>query len=861
MRSKITVNSSIIFVILLYSTSLLVSCTNIKESVSAETFDIVKNQHPAAMFVLPPSPPQIYCGIWEKKPLTENSFNFFNHELERVTKCVIPVVKTTGDELNKITFDFLDVNDLANEDNFTISFPSPNVMKIKCTPRSFHWALKHLLHKYAGVRYLFAGQNNAGTFYPKKTTISVLRETEHVAPSMPLNRWYWYTNGDWIYNNNGKYGLQYSHLITKFVYPKTKYAKEFSGKPDSWPKAIWPLHNGKREKPINRHKYQSNWQPCWSSQEGIRIAIKNICEYFTAHPETRSISLGINDGGGMCQCSDCLKDSRGRNSTHQIDYSNSYYQWCNQIVAGVCKTFPHKYFGVLAYREVIDPPDFKLHPNMVPVLCIDIYALTDPVVKAKRFKLIEDWTEKAHQIGLWEYQEAVSPWSIPRIFFKVQDEAFDFLIKHNCKAFYAQVMPLFGTDPVKYIYLRKTWNATLDTNKLLDEWYTLSVGKDAAPFLKQYYQFWENLWAGKEIRKTPWFGSKKATYMAIGYGNYIYALQPGDIAHCRKLMEQVVAKAGTAREKARALLFLNMFEFYEANAYTAIAELIPETLQAKNIKNALKIIRAIPKACSYQAKIKGIMTELTASENEKIRQMYSRYTQNASLLTNGIFNAITPYIADSTVRKELEQIANNPTVSPSLRAEARIFIKLDNPGSLVNLLQNGSFESPEINFSLIGGNHARATDRSTDYTYNGKYSLKIPQTKPRTVVYNWQDNKNLKRINIVQGKAHILMARIFLPAGTDPGEESYVRIGANLSDGKNHLTSMKPAHIKLKPGKWVLVRSYLDKNKRANCASIFIDMNRFENNVNIYIDDIILTPAEDVSQAKVETVIRQNQGR
>jgi hypothetical protein len=38
----------------------------------------------------------------------------------------------------------------------------------------------------------------------------------------------------------------------------------------------------------------------------VEDAIKNICTYFSKHPDKTSYSLGINDGSGHCDCKKCL---------------------------------------------------------------------------------------------------------------------------------------------------------------------------------------------------------------------------------------------------------------------------------------------------------------------------------------------------------------------------------------------------------------------------------------------------------------------------------------------------------------------------------------------------------------------------
>ena len=98
------------------------------------------------------------------------------------------------------------------------------------------------------------------------------------------------------------------------------------------------------------------------------------------------------------------------------------------------------------------------------------------------------------------------------------------------------------------------------------ESYQLLAFSSVFPYLKEFCQFWENYWTGKEIRKTPWFESSKAIYYALGDHTHTFALQKGDMAYCRKLVNQILANAETPAQKKRAQLLSGEFEASELAA-------------------------------------------------------------------------------------------------------------------------------------------------------------------------------------------------------------------------------------------------------------------------------------------------------
>ena len=95
---------------------------------------------------------------------------------------------------------------------------------------------------------------------------------------------------------------------------------------------------------------------------------------------------------------------------------------------------------------------------------------------------------------------------------------------------------------------------------MLTEWYTLAVGKDAAPHLRRYFDFWEKYWHEK-VTKNEWFGSyKDLTYFDFWDHNYMKDLTWKDVAYCQNEMNQVAAKAKTPEQKRRAELFMQSWK-------------------------------------------------------------------------------------------------------------------------------------------------------------------------------------------------------------------------------------------------------------------------------------------------------------
>src|SRR5699024_5948543 len=115
-------------------------------------------------------------------------------------------------------------------------------------------------------------------------------------------------------------------------------------------------------------------------------------------------------------------------------------------------------------------------------------------------------------------------------------------------------------------YMKLLWNPDQDVDELLDEWYERAVGKEAAPFLKEYYDLWENFWT-ERIKDTHWFNDwKEDTYLRFKDASYLNEVTQNDIEESRDLIESVVDNAETSLQKKRANILMRSFEYYEASA-------------------------------------------------------------------------------------------------------------------------------------------------------------------------------------------------------------------------------------------------------------------------------------------------------
>ena len=625
------------------------------------------------------------------------------------------------------------------------------------------------------------------------------------------------------------------HNLPKIAFPIESYIKN-----NSWPVNVLPTIDGKKRYPKlsysrGRKVYNCHWQPCWTHPDSARIAVENILAYLKKNPNTKKLSLSINDNGGFCHCKNCIKNGIKINSTGHQNFSEIYYKWCNEVVEKISAKYPNVYFGLIAYCEVFSPPSFKLHPKIVCFLCIDSYACTDPKVKRKKEKIIREWHKKCKHIGLWEYGFGGGWNFLPRTYFNLQSDFLKFFNKNGGDGVFVEVdYKNLGESLKQYLYYKLFWDCSLDCNEIVNEWCEKCVGGKSASYLRKYYLFWENFWK-KQAPKSAWFqGSKNNVYMAAGFGDFFYALNKGDMKYCRKQMECVVKYVQTKRQKERAEILMKDFEYYEANVYSSCAEIIPLTTKAESAAQAVEILKAIPKAMGYISKLPQL-SKITKHKNI------------SDQLTSGVISAIVPFIDHGDVQKELSIISNNKEVSPKIRGEAYILLSIKkDKKALKNLFNNNSFEDKGLNWNNRN-TETNACSRSKKYSYSGKYSMR------------WAGAKSCVKLSryakIKPNTPYMCMGYVFIPKHQSNVESSIQFATFLRKDAQRTLTWYLPPKVQLVPGKWTPFSVYVPPHKNAHRAYLWITLNNFIKGNEVYIDDLILTeiPINHFGNKKVIT--------
>lgn len=439
-----------------------------------------------------------------------------------------------------------------NEQGFFIDSQGDHITIDGNNLGGLEYGIYEFLERYVGISWLMPGPD--GVDVPQHSTLVIPNELVQDEPKT-LSRYMYstYTPSlrEWQRVIRTDNNMMMHHNLYQLFDPQV-----FADHPEYYVGGVVPTS-------------LESWQPCFND-DTAQAAIARIIQYFNENPSHSSYSLAINDLGYE-YCETPTK----RNSVGAWHMSDFYYPWVNKIAEGVLTQHPDKYFGVLAYREMYDPPmnvdgtPFKLNSHVVPFITDDRMTWKDPDLGAVGMQLTENWLESATNLGFYEYLYGTA-YNLPRTYVHQMAANYKYEQDHGAIAHFAELYPNFGEGPKAWIAAKLQWNADQDVDVLLQQWFERAVGADAAPYLEQYYDHWEQFWTAR-VFQSAWYldwknKAKRSNYLNIYEHYYLKEITKEELADSRSLLEQAVAHAGSDAQKARAQLLLRAFEYYEASA-------------------------------------------------------------------------------------------------------------------------------------------------------------------------------------------------------------------------------------------------------------------------------------------------------
>lgn len=801
-------------------------------------FTLVKGGAPAAAFVITPEQAQEISGCAAARGMAED----FNEDLYECAGCSLPVLEADDGVTPAIRFRIEERN-VRDLDRFGITFPDERTMLITASTAGLRWALNHILTEFAGVRYLAPSRN--GAHFPRLDFLAVPREEISVSPSFSISRRvthepYWDSRMGNLLRVAKR--VPRGHNLYRHAFPVERYIRE-----GSFPEYIFPVVGGERYLPYEDPSVQDawkeytgrwsdysgrGWQPCLTDERAVEEAVGNIIEYFDRNPGVSGISMTQNDNAVFCRCEGCEKAFRGeRNHLGYMDYSDMYYGWINRIAGMVAEKHPDKYFGVVTYRETASPPGFELHESIIPFLLFDTQQAMDEEVRQRREEFFRSWAAKSSLLGARSY-----PWGwhydMPRVYFSLQKEMIQLTHSLGARAAYAAYSGGMQEGPKAYLYHKLLWDADLDLEETLGDWYEACVGAEAAPYLAEYYRKWERIWE-EEAVKTEWFKSGKDRVYLNYFTNksYLFAVSGQDLHELDGLMgkiSELAGKHGDERQKIRAGWLMRDFEYSRACIKAIGGHILPASGVVEEPSQAIAFLEFLPEALRYddlRYKLHGMRTsDPDLGSLFPDRDLQPPYVPE-------VLGRIAAAASDPGVLDALEAASEDASIPRHVRSLLDVFIRVERGEPVDNLVLDGKFEYDNKDW--------RQGSVRPDQSYSGENSLRLWLAPPHRSIIS-KHGRDFERRESGPGWYYVSLM-VFVDE-EHPDEESHVQFRASAYRDGRAYAHFDSSRVNVPPREWTRI-SLLAAAPRADSFQLDrIHFRNYSRGTLGYIDDVVVVP-------------------
>lgn len=257
---------------------------------------------------------------------------------------------------------------------------------------------------------------------------------------------------------------------------------------------------------------------CLSNPEVVKRWVEIISEYFDQHPEQWIYPLAPNDGmARVCECPECQSQLQA-DAPSGGRFSDYVWSFVNEVATGVGRIHPDKFVGCLAYEQYRSPPIgfHDLEPNVAVMYCKERALYNVPGNRSMVEEEIVGWSERAGRLYVWEYYlQPWPPWTgFPVFFPNFIAEDLRFLRGRALGEFIeaeswikepgrSPRMLYPGMQHLNlYLTAKLLWDADLDVQALLDEYFEGFYGAAAGP-MKQFWETAAGIWEESDHVDSP----------------------------------------------------------------------------------------------------------------------------------------------------------------------------------------------------------------------------------------------------------------------------------------------------------------------------------------------------------------------
>jgi len=237
-------------------------------------------------------------------------------------------------------------------------------------------------------------------------------------------------------------------------------------------------------------------QLCTSNPAVITIVAQGIIAAHEADPTRTWFGIGPNDGGGFCECENCLALDAGDWDpfSGEISITDRFLSFANAVAAQVHEVYPDIRFAFYVYHNYMRPPlrvmpDPSIIPAIAPIALCRLHGMGNPVCPERNYHqfLIREWTRICPQVYHRGYSYNLAGPNLPLNYVSRWGYEIPFCKRAGTTGFRVETqMSWANYGPLGYVMARLMWNADEDLTLLLEDYYDKFYGPAAQP-MSEYW--------------------------------------------------------------------------------------------------------------------------------------------------------------------------------------------------------------------------------------------------------------------------------------------------------------------------------------------------------------------------------------
>jgi len=410
----------------------------------------------------------------------------------------------------------------------------------------------------------------------------------------------------------------------------------------------YPLIRGKRFiPPSGKLGRDDRFWPCVSNPDVVKVVVDYLREWFDSHPDEHSFSLGINDVTRHCSCADCMSMDRDPRALESDDLTDRTCSFINAVAKELKTTHPQRYLGMLFYRHIAKAPAkvARLEDTVFGYLACDAgswWGKDGAEREAANRVLTNTWARVSSlPLSRYEYfgQGTFTPLFNPHAMDRQMKLDLEMGMEGQYTEFYT-FLP--NTAPMIWAFYRLQWDAALNIDTLLQEFYSKMFGA-ADDAMSDYYAFLERVW------NTPRPGRVAAgIIVSRNVEQQCLSISPAEIQEGLRLLDQALAVAKRDDVRMRIEIIKASLKFADPGVESYWRARGMRSATIKDLGQAEGALAAIAEYSSLIRCRTDFWAEAEKRQDilgESIRALKSRrYLMADDLAFNRIDSALVPFV-------------------------------------------------------------------------------------------------------------------------------------------------------------------------------------------------------------------------